>query len=157
MGEQILSVKHLSVQYKTDLETVYAVRNVSFSLNRGEVIGLAGETGAGKTTVALSIMNLLPARVGQITSGSIAVDNVDVLTAKDADLRKMRGSKVSMVFQDPMTSLNPVLTVGRQIAEVIELHEQHASQANVEDRVDEILKMVGIQPQRKNEYGCVKG
>lgn len=112
MNENVLRVNNLTIQYKTDLETVYAVNDISLSLKKGETLGLVGETGAGKTTTALGIMRLLPERTAQVTDGSIWLDGVDILTLKKNDMQKIRGLKISMIFQDPMTALNPVLTVG---------------------------------------------
>ena len=117
--EKMLEIKDLSVIYKTDLETVYAVNDVSFSLEKGATLGLVGETGAGKTTLALTLMRLLPERTGKITSGSITFEGESIVDLPEAHMRKIRGDKIAMIFQDPMTSLNPVLTVGEQIAEAL--------------------------------------
>lgn len=153
MAENLLSVKNLSVIYKTDMETVYAVNDVSFSLKKGETLGLVGETGAGKTTTALAILGLLPERTGKITGGEIIFEGQVISGLKEIDLQKIRGEKISMIFQDPMTALNPVLTVGDQIREALELHnEQNSSQKELERKVEETLEMVGIPKERKNEY-----
>lgn len=151
MSDKILEINNLYVQYKTDDVTNYAVNGINISLERGETLGIVGETGAGKTTAALSIMGLLPKGVGKITKGRILLDGKNILDLTEADMRLLRGSMVSMIFQDPMTSLNPVLTVEEQIAEVLILHE-NKSKEEVAIRVDEILKLVGIQPSRKVEY-----
>ena len=148
----ILSVKDLELIYKTDLETVYAVNGISFSLEKGETLGIVGETGAGKTSTALSIMRLLPDKIGQIVKGEITYNGRDILSMSPAEMRELRGKHISMIFQDPMTSLNPVLTVGEQIAEGITFHNKKADKQDVEKRVDEILEMVGIPCERKNEY-----
>ena len=121
--EKMLDIKDLSVIYKTDLETVYAVNDVTLSLEKGATLGLVGETGAGKTTLALTLMRLLPERTGKITSGSITFEGESIVDLPEAHMRKIRGDKIAMIFQDPMTSLNPVLTVGEQIAEVIRKHQ----------------------------------
>ena len=122
----VLEVKNLSVIYKTDMETVYAVNDISFSLEKGKTLGLVGETGAGKTTTALSILGLLPERTGQITSGRIVFEDAVLNELSRRELERIRGHRISMIFQDPMTALNPVLTVGDQIAEALELHnEEH--------------------------------
>jgi peptide/nickel transport system ATP-binding protein len=151
-SREILSVKNLEVIYKTDLETVYAVNNVSFSINKGETLGIIGETGAGKTTTALSILRLLPQNTGQILNGDIIFDGINILAASQQEMRDIRGRKISMIFQDPMTSLNPVLTVGEQIAEGLIFHNKDHDKKKVDSRVDEILEMVGIPHVRKNEY-----
>ena len=106
--EKMLDIKDLSVIYKTDLETVYAVNDVTLSLEKGATLGLVGETGAGKTTLALTLMRLLPERTGKITSGSITFEGESIVDLPEAHMRKIRGDKIAMIFQDPMTSLNPV-------------------------------------------------
>lgn len=134
MSEKLLNINDLHVIYKTDLETVYAVNGLSISLEKGESLGLVGETGAGKTTSALSIMRLLPERTGHITDGSITFDGKSILDLPDKEMREIRGSKISMIFQDPMTSLNPIFTVGDQIAESLMLHNHdNKSQAEIEN------------------------
>ena len=148
----ILSVNDLAIEYRTDLETVYAVNGISFSIKRGETLGIVGETGAGKTSTALAILNLLPDRIGKIAGGEIQFNGEIVFTMSRAELHAMRGKHISMIFQDPMTSLNPVLTVGEQIAEGISFHDKHVSKKELEERVDQMLEMVGIPHERKNEY-----
>lgn len=124
MSDKILEVSDLQIRYVTDEETVRAVNGVSFTLERGESIGLVGETGAGKTTTALGIMGLVPDPPGEIVGGSILFENQDLLKLPEKQMREIRGGKISMIFQDPMTSLNPVMTVGAQIAEVVLLHNK---------------------------------
>lgn len=148
----ILSVNDLAIEYRTDLETVYAVNGISFSIKRGETLGIVGETGAGKTSTALAILNLLPDQIGKIAGGEIQFNGENVFTMSRAELHAMRGKHISMIFQDPMTSLNPVLTVGEQIAEGISFHDKHVSKKELEERVDQMLEMVGIPHERKNEY-----
>ena len=151
--EKMLEIKDLSVVYETDLETVYAVNGVTLSLEKGATLGLVGETGAGKTTLALTLMRLLPERTGKVTSGSITFEGENVVELPEADMRKIRGDKIAMIFQDPMTSLNPVLTVGEQIAEALYVHNDSGrSKEEIEARVDETLTLVGIPPARKHEY-----
>lgn len=151
--EKMLEIKDLSVIYETDLETVYAVNGVTLSLEKGATLGLVGETGAGKTTLALTLMRLLPERTGKVTSGSITFEGEDIVELPEADMRKIRGDKIAMIFQDPMTSLNPVLTVGEQIAEALYVHNDSGrSKEEIEARVDETLTLVGIPPARKHEY-----
>ena len=149
--ETVLEVRDLVVHYELEDETVEAVNDISFSLKRGKTIGLVGETGAGKTTTALSILNLVPDPPGVIKSGKITVCGNDMLSLKPHQLEKIRGNDVSMIFQDPMTSLNPVMTVGDQIAESVRLHE-HVSKAEAFARAQEMLELVGIPGVRANEY-----
>ena len=152
MTDKILDIKDLYVSYHTDEGYVYAVNGLDLKIERGETLGLVGETGAGKTTSALSIMRLLPDRIGKIDKGSIVLDGFDIVSATPAQMPSMRGNTVSMIFQDPMTSLNPILTVGDQIAEVIELHGKKLSKQDIQKKVDEMLELVGIPAARKNEY-----
>ena len=147
----ILEVKNLSVAYETDEETVYAVNGIDFSLEKGKTIGLVGETGAGKTTTALSILNLVPDPPGRIKSGEILLDGKNVLKMSEKQLKDIRGRLVSMIFQDPMTSLNPVMEVGDQIAESIRLHEK-VSKSEALKRAGDMLEIVGIPRARANEY-----
>ncbi len=150
-AEKLLEIEDLSITYVTDDATIYAVNGLNMELYRGETLGLVGETGAGKTTTALAIMRLLPERVGKITGGSIRFDEIGITEASENQMRSLRGERMSMIFQDPMTCLNPVLTIGDQIAEVIEAHGE-TSKATVDQRVDDILKLVGLPPERKGEY-----
>jgi len=150
--EQLLEIRDLHVVYRTDENTVYAVNGLNLDLCAGETLGLVGETGAGKTTTALSVMGLLPEKIGEVTRGSILLDGADVLRATDADLRLLRGSTVSMIFQDPMTSLNPTIPVGGQIGEVLRLHKKELSREELAACIDQMLEMVGIPAERKNEY-----
>jgi peptide/nickel transport system ATP-binding protein len=152
MDNKLLEIKDLHVRYNTDDAVVHALNGFTLSVGRGEVVGLVGETGAGKTTMALSILRLLPEKVGRITGGSISYDNLDILKANKKEMLELRGAKVSMIFQDPMTSLNPIITVGEQIREVLDLHFPEMHSGEKEKRVDEILGMVGIQASRKGEY-----
>ena len=151
MEDLLLSIEDLYIEYETYKETVKAVNGINLQLNRGEILGLVGETGAGKTTTALGIMRLLAPGIGKIRSGKIMFAGMDLAQASDADMRNIRGKKISMIFQDPMTSLNPVLTVNEQIREVIKLHTD-MNKEQLDKRVDEMLELVGISPQRKNEY-----
>lgn len=149
--ENLLEIKDLYVQYKTDDGRVYAVNGVNLSIGKGETLGLVGETGAGKTTTALSILRLLPERTGSIGRGTIRLNGEDITAMSEAQMREIRGNKVSMIFQDPMTSLNPILTVGKQIEEAVLLHTELPKKERVK-RVDEMLEAVGLQSDRKNEY-----
>ncbi len=153
MSDKLLEIQNLSAEYKTDDTRVYAASGVNLSLGYGETLGLVGETGAGKTTTALSIKGLLPDKVGKITAGNIVLDGIDVTKASEADMRLLRGSTVSMIFQDPMSSLNPVIPVGKQIQEALELHNAEGqSAAELDAQVDSLLEMVGIPSRRKKEY-----
>ena len=151
MAESILEVRNLEIRYVTDEETVCAVNDISFSLEKGESIGLVGETGAGKTTTALGIMGLVPDPPGEIVGGSVLFEGQNLLRMPEKNLREIRGGKISMIFQDPMTSLNPVMTVGEQIAEVIMLH-QHLSREEARRKTCEMLELVGIPGARAEEY-----
>ena len=149
--DYILEIEHLTVHYETEEETVKAVNDISLRLEPRRAIGLVGETGAGKTTTALSILRLVPSPPGVIKEGSIRVGGQDVMQMSSAQLESMRGSDVSMVFQDPMTSLNPVLTVGTQIADTIRLH-QKISPKEAWEKACEMLELVGIPRERAKEY-----
>ena len=151
MTEKLLEIKNLYVKYETDEDIVNAVNGINISIGRGETLGLVGETGAGKTTTALSILRLLQSGVGKITDGDIIFNGKKIFDLDEDQMREIRGDKISMIFQDPMTSLNPVLTVGDQIGEAIDLHEK-ISKPDLEKRVDSIMEMVGIPATRKIEY-----
>lgn len=151
MDNKLLEIKNLSVHYITSDSTVKAVNNISLTINKGESLGLVGETGAGKTTTALSIMQLIPNPPGKIIGGEILLENEDLNKKSKKELTKIRGNKISMIFQDPMTSLNPVITVGEQIAEVIRLHNKISKpQANI--KAIEMLQLVGISEERFTDY-----
>lgn len=150
--EVILSVKNLTTHYITrEIGTCEAVRDVSFDIHKGETLGLVGETGAGKTSIALSILRLLQVPPAKIIGGEIFWGGKDLLKLHDREMRKIRGGEISMVFQDPMTALNPVDTVGEQIAEVIFLH-QKVSKVESKRRAAEMLEVVGIPKERFGEY-----
>lgn len=147
----ILEIKNLTIHYVTDDEVVKAVNDISIALEEGESLGLVGETGAGKTTTAMGVLGLVPDPPGKTISGEIIYKGKDLLKLSDAEMRKIRGHEISMIFQDPMTALNPVLTVGDQIMEVIRLH-QKVSKAEALKRAMEMMEMVGIEGGRCNEY-----
>ncbi len=153
MSDKLLNIENLSVQYHTDGRVAEAVSDVSIEINKGEVLGLVGETGAGKTTTALSILGLIPNPPGKIVSGKIDFhieDTViDVIKTEEKKMLDIRGGEISMIFQDPMTSLNPVMSVGDQIAEVVALHQKDVVP---KERAEEMLELVGIPMQRYNEY-----
>lgn len=153
MSDCILDIRGLNVVYQTDLETVYAVNGLELKLKKGETLGIVGETGAGKTTMARAIMQLLPERIGKATAGSIHFDEQNLLELSEAEMRGIRGEKIAMIFQDPMTSLNPILTIGDQIRESLVLHNAgERTKEEINDRVDEVLSLVGISMDRKHDY-----
>jgi len=151
MAENILEIKDLVVHYETEDGCVCAVNGLTFNIGKKKTLGLVGETGAGKTTTALSILNLVPNPPGKIKSGSIVLDGAKILELKTEELEAVRGNDVAMIFQDPMTALNPVMTVGEQIAESVELHEK-VSKAEALERAKEMLKLVGIAESRAYDY-----
>ncbi len=146
-----LSIDNLKVDYVTDDGIVHALNGVSLELMQGETLGLVGETGAGKTTMAKCIMGILPKRTGKIRSGEITFEEKNLLKCSEKELQSIRGAQIAMIFQDPMTSLNPVLTVGEQIAEAVENHE-HCGKARAMERAEEMLELVGIPAERVHEY-----
>ncbi|MGL5000209.1 MAG: ABC transporter ATP-binding protein [Cetobacterium sp.] len=149
--ENLLTIKNLSINYETNEEKVMAVTDLEIELNEGETLGLVGETGAGKSTTALGIMRLVPNPPGKIISGEIIFEGRNLLTISEDDMRAIRGREISMIFQDPMTSLNPVLTVGDQIAEVIQIHKKLSLKDSME-KAAEMLELVGIPGNRLNDY-----
>ena len=149
-SNKFLEVKDLVVEYQSDGQTVHAVNGVSLHLDHGKTLGLVGETGAGKTTIAKSILRILPDVGCKVTGGEIHLDGQELLTLHENEMRKIRGNKISMIFQDPMTALNPVQKVGDQIAEVVRLHNDN--HVNPEERAKEMLETVGIPAERYSEY-----
>lgn len=150
-NDVFLSVKNLTVEYVTKEETVHAVNDVSFQLRKGKTLGLVGETGAGKTTIASAILGVLPVPPAVVSHGEIFLDGDNLLQMDEEAMYKVRGKRVTMIFQDPMTALNPVMTVGAQIAEVIEIHDA-VSKAEAKERGEKMLEMVGIPAARYSEY-----
>ena len=147
----VLDIKDLVVHYETEDSDVHAVNGIDIAIGRKRTLGLVGETGAGKTTTALSIMNLVPDPPGVIKSGTIKLEGKNVLEMSERELEEMRGNDVAMIFQDPMTALNPVMTVGEQIAESLELHQNLTPEESLE-KAKEMLKLVGIAEARANDY-----
>ena len=147
----LLEIKDLYIDYKTDDADVHAVNGLDLTLEKGECLGLVGETGAGKTSTALGILRLLPTPQGKYLGGSILFNDIPLLEIGDAAMRDIRGKCISMIFQAPMTSLNPVLTVGEQIAEVIRLHDK-CSKDEAAKRAGDMLELVGIPAERSGEY-----
>ena len=148
---EFLNIKDLYVDYTSGGQLVKAVNGVNIQLDKGETLGLVGETGAGKTTIAKAILRILPDPPAKIRSGEILLDGKNLLDLPEKEMLKIRGGKVAMIFQDPMTALNPTMTVGSQITEVVLLHND-ISHHEATDRAIEMLEMVGIPAMRYGEY-----
>ena len=151
-NKYLLDMKDVVVHYETDEGTVEAVNGIDIQLAEGRTMGLVGETGCGKTTTALSILRLVPDPPGKVKSGKIILDGIDIMAASEKEMQEIRGNLVSMIFQDPMTSLNPVLTVGDQIAEVVAIHNKDMKKEDTVKRAMEMLEIVGIPGERHTEY-----
>ena len=151
MEKTLLNIDHLSVALDTPAGTVQAVRDVSLTLHEGEVLALVGESGCGKSMLCRSIMKLLP-KNAMITGGSITVNEVDITGYRERDMRRLRGRVFSMIFQDPLTALDPAMPVGQQIAEAVRAHMGRMARGDVDSRVEELLALVGVEPQRKGQY-----
>lgn len=151
-GKELLRIEDLEIRYETDDGVAYALNGVSLHVKEGETLGLVGETGAGKTTLAKGILRLIQTPPGKIVNGKVYFDGKDILAMSDHDLHQVRGNAISMVFQDPMTSLNPVMTVGEQIEEVIAVHNSNLSKEEIRERAIAMLKRVGISADRIDEY-----
>lgn len=149
----ILEASDLSVSFETDAGEVQAVRDVSLSLKEGEVLAIVGESGCGKSVLCKSLMKMLPGNA-RIKSGKILANGIDITGYKERDMAKLRGTLFSMVFQDPMTALNPTMTIGRQIEEAIKIHNPHIKRDALEKRVIELMGLVGIDQadERRNLY-----
>ncbi|QQO10435.1 ABC transporter ATP-binding protein [Breznakiella homolactica] len=151
MSEKLLEIKNLSVEYRTEEGVVNAVNGLSLSIDKGETMGLVGETGAGKTTTALSAIRLVPNPPGVITAGEIIFHDEDLMKVKEEKMRSIRGNRISVIFQDPMTTLNPVLSVSFQIEEALILH-QKLSKDEARKRAVSMLNLVGIRSERAKDY-----
>ena len=149
--QAFLQVKDLRVEYISGGKTVHAVNGVSFQLESGKTLGLVGETGAGKTTIAKSILRILPELQSRIASGEIYLNGKDLLALSEKEMLKIRGSQIAMIFQDPMTALNPVKRIGDQIAQAVLLHN-HVTKGEAKEKACEMLEMVGIPRVRYEEY-----
>jgi len=147
----LLTIRNLIIHYITEESTVRAVNGIDLSVDKGKTLGLVGETGAGKTTTALGVMQLVPDPPGKIISGEIWYDGINLLDMKSQEMQRIRGNEIAMIFQDPMTALNPVMRVVDQIAEIIALHE-NLSKKTSRERALEVLDLVGIQRDRGNDY-----
>lgn len=153
MNDTVLKINDLHAEYRTDEGTSSVINGINLSLEKGETLGLVGETGAGKTTTALSVMRLMPKKTGFITGGTIEFEEEgNLLEKSEAEMRAIRGHRISMIFQEPMTSLNPVIRVGDQIKESFKIHFPDLSGDEMDKKVDDMLEMVGIPASRKNEY-----
>ena len=150
-GTPFLKVQDLVVEYMSNDKVAHAVNGVSLELERGQTLGLVGETGAGKTTIAKSILRILPDVGAKVAGGKVILDGDDLFEMSEHEMRKVRGNKISMIFQDPMTALNPVQRVGEQIEEVVQLHNKGTKEEFVK-RAKEMLEMVGIPADRYYEY-----
>jgi len=150
-NDAFLSVKDLTVTYSSDGSVVHAVNDVSFYLEKGKTLGLVGETGAGKTTIAKTILRILPEYQAEVKGGEIFLEGKDLLQLSEKEMLNIRGSHIAMVFQDPMTALNPVMTIGKQIEEAIMLHER-TQKKQAEEKAEVMLEMVGISKERFHEY-----
>ncbi len=149
--KKMLEISGLTVEYHTDDEVIHAVNSLDLDISYGESLGLVGETGAGKTTTALSVLRLIAEPPGKITAGSILFEGVDLLHTDKKTIRRYRGNDISMIFQDPMTSLNPVHSIGAQIAEVIRSHN-NCSKDEARRRAEQMLETVGIPGERYDDY-----
>ncbi len=148
----LLEVQNLNIEFSTDTGPLRAVDDISFSIPEGKTLGIVGESGCGKSATALSLMKLLPTPPAKVFGKKIAWLGRDILTLPDSELRKIRGKEIAMIFQEPMTSLNPVFTIGYQILEAIQIHEPQISQKEAKDRAIGLLKKVGIpEPERRYE------
>jgi peptide/nickel transport system ATP-binding protein len=143
MPEPLLKVEHLTTAFDTERGTLRAVDDVSFEVESGSTLAVVGESGCGKSVTALSIMRLVPSPPGRVLSGSVLFEGTSLLSLDEARMREIRGNRLSMIFQEPMTSLNPVYTVGSQIAEAVRLH-RGATRAAAKERTLEMLRLVGI-------------
>ena len=151
MAENILEIKDLVVEYHTDDAVIHAVNGVNLTVKEGETLGLVGETGAGKTTIARAILRILQTPPAKFCGGTIEFKGQNLMELSESEMRKIRGNKIAMIFQDPMTALNPIEKVGFQIAEAIKLHNK-VSQADAVRRACDMLETVGIQAERYEEY-----
>lgn len=149
--EHFLEIKNLTVEYSSSGEIVHAVNDVSFYLDEGKTLALVGETGAGKTTICKSILRILPDHAAKVKSGKTYLNGINLNELTEDEMCDIRGAKISMIFQDPMTALNPTMKIGEQIAEVISLHSK-VSKEKAKKRAIDMLNMVGIVTERYGEY-----
>ncbi|MBQ6075682.1 MAG: ABC transporter ATP-binding protein [Lachnospiraceae bacterium] len=150
-NKTILEIENLHVHFVSKVETVKAINGLDLVVHKGKTLGLVGETGAGKTTTALAVLNMVAKPQGKVIAGKITLDGEDILSKTEDQMESIRGNTVSMIFQDPMTSLNPVMTVGDQIAEVLQIHKK-LSKADAAREAKKMLETVGIPGTRSGEY-----
>jgi len=150
-SDNVLEVEDLTMHYTTRKGPVYAVDNVNFSLDRGGSLGLVGESGCGKTSIAISLLKLLPENA-EILGGAIRINGIDVVPITETEMRKFRWKNISMVFQAAMNSLNPVYTVEDQILEAMHQHIPHVAEAEMKSRIDDLFELVGLDPSFKDQY-----
>lgn len=151
-GQLLLDVRHLEVEYLSNKRPVHAVNNVSFQIRTGEALGLVGESGCGKSTIAKAILRILPDRSARICGGEVIYQGENLCLLPEKEMQKVRGAEISMIFQDPMTALNPTRRVLKQVSSVISLHEPGLSKLEANHRAIHVLKRVGIAPERVKDY-----
>ena len=151
LQQPLIEIKDLSIKYETGRSKAYAVNGVNLTIHKGEALGLVGESGAGKTTTALAMLNLIPAPAGKVTSGDILFEGESVFKMKPHEIQSVRGRKISMIFQNPLTSLNPLFTIGEQIAMVLRKHQKLSSKDAMEGAA-KLLEVVGIPGNRVHEF-----
>ncbi len=149
--EKLIEIKDFSVKFETGRAVAYALNGVNLTIGRGEALGLVGESGAGKTTTALGMLNLIPQPAGKVTGGDILYEGKSVFKMSQKELMDMRGDKVAMIFQNPLTSLNPVFTVGEQIGMVLQKHK-NLSKKEAVNEAGKLLEVVGIAKYRVNDF-----
>ncbi|MBU3189901.1 ABC transporter ATP-binding protein [Clostridium bowmanii] len=152
MSKNLVEIKNLKTYFYTEDGIVKAVDDVSFNIREGEIIGVVGESGCGKSVTAMSIMRLIPSPPGKIVGGEILFEDKKILELKDDEMRKIRGNEIAVIFQEPMTSLNPIFTIGYQIEEVIQLH-QKLNKIQTKKKAVEVLKLVGV-PRSEDIVKC---
>ena len=154
MSEKILEVKNLHISFKTFAGVNHAVRGVDFSLNKGETLAIVGESGSGKSVTSNAIMRLIPEPPGSFDAGEIIFNGQDLLTLSENEMAKIRGNEIAMIFQDPMTSLNPTIKIGKQIMEVLKIHDKSIKDSEAKSRALKLLERVGIPnaSKRFNQY-----
>ncbi len=153
MKEYLLEVKDLTTVFYSDKKEIPAIENISFKIEKGETLGIVGESGSGKSVTALSVMGLIPSPPGKILGGQILFKGKDLLALKEEDMMKIRGNNISMIFQEPMTSLNPVYTIGNQLAETIILHQKLSRKEAMKKSLDMLKRVrISLPEKRLKQY-----